>query len=84
MCDGQCRLEEVLTASARISLEPAYAIAAVGTRFDLPVEMAEVSIGGELIAEIDLVEAMVVTYLQYEVDIVGTDTDVLSVCCLDS
>ena len=46
--------------------------------------MAEVSIGGELIAEIDLVEAMVVTYLQYEVDIVGTDTDVLSVCCLDS
>ena len=44
--------------------------------------MAEVSIGGELIAEIDLVEAMVVTYLQYEVDIVGTDANVLVVSSL--
>ena len=41
--------------------------------------MAEVSIGGELIAEIDLVEAMVVAYLQYEVDVVGADTDILAV-----
>ena len=39
--------------------------------------MVEVSIGGELVAEIDLVEAVVVAYLQNQVDIVGTDADVL-------
>lgn len=41
--------------------------------------MAEVSIGGELVAEIDLVEAIVVAYLQDKVDIVGADTNVFVV-----
>ncbi len=43
--------------------------------------MTEVGLSGgvEFVAEVDLIQATIVAHLQHEVDVVGTDADVLFV-----
>ena len=81
MGDGQRGLKRVLTAGTGIGLAAADAVGAVGTRLNPPVEMTEVGLSGgvEFVAEVDLIQATVVAHLQHEVDVVGTDADVLFV-----
>ena len=58
MGDGEGGLEAVFGAGAGVGLMAALAVAAVGARLHLPVELVEIGGRGQFLTEVHLVESV--------------------------